>query len=87
MRTVHPIMMEPGKIYVSTFEKMELEENVWKSENCFIVTENKNGIVEYTFLNKVNKKWTYLSGKYYELTEEESMLAKANSLWLTTKFQ
>lgn len=80
MRTVHPIMMEPGKIYVSTFEQMELEENVWKSENCFIVIENMNGIIEYTFLNKVDKKHTYLSGKYYELTEEESILAKTNSL-------
>lgn len=80
MRVVHPIMMEPGKIYVSTFEKMELEENVWKSQDCFVVIKNTNGLVEYTFLNKINKRQVYLTGKYYELTEEESILAKTNSL-------
>ena len=80
MRGVHPIMMESGKIYVAISDKIKLEENVWKSEDSFIVIENINGFIEYTFLNKVDRHQAYLFGKYYELTEQESLLAKVNSL-------
>lgn len=80
MRLVHATMLESGKIYVSSFEKMKLEDKVWKSNSSFFVLKNVGGFITWSKLDVALPKSTYFTGKYYEFTPEEIEQAKMHFL-------